>query len=91
MSGKRTRLRRSRRRSRAALAPEITFGFSRFGVWSMVAAASVSWYVWPTTTVSIAPFASGAMSAGIRFTSAEPNRFADLRAASRAPRFDALK
>ena len=48
--------------------------------------ASVSWKVWPTTIVSIAPFASGEISVGSRATSAEPKRFATFAAAARAPR-----
>ncbi len=63
MSGKPTRERRSRRRSRDAFGPKTTFGRWRRGVWSIADAARLPWKVWPTTTVSIAPLASWEMSA----------------------------
>ena len=58
MSGNGTRARRSRSSSIAAFGPYTTFGRSRFGVWSIGAEARLPWNVWPTTTVSMAPFAS---------------------------------
>ena len=86
MSGNGTRARRARSRSIDAFGAYEMFGRSRFGVWSIGAEARLPWKVWPTTTVSIAPFASCEICAGSGFTSAEPKRFATFCAASRAPR-----
>ena len=57
----------------------VTWGGCFFGVLSTGAGAIVPWKFWPTTTVAIAPFASVTQRRGSGFTSASPNRFAELR------------
>ena len=85
ISGNGTFFARSRSSASDASAPGATFGSCRCGVWSTGASASVPWKVWPTTTVSIAPFESAAIGGEICTTSPAPNRFATLRAASSEP------
>ena len=86
ISGKSTRRRSRRRRSSDARGAKMTFARSRFGVWSIGAEASLPWNVCPTTTVSMAPFASCEIGGGIFSSSAEPKRFATFWPASFARR-----
>ena len=79
---------RSRTRASEASAPGATFGGWRFGVLSTGASASVPWNVWPTITVSIAPFESALITALTGFTSAVPKRVATFFAAAAAPAWD---
>ena len=76
---------RSRRSASEASAPGATFGCWRCGVLSTGASASVPWKVWPTITVSIAPFESALITALTGFTSSVPKSVATFFAAALAP------
>ena len=88
ISGNETRSRRARSSSIEAFGAYEILGRSRFGVWSIGAEARLPWKVWPTTTVSIAPFASCEILRGSGSSSAEAKRLATFLAASAAPRRD---
>ena len=80
-----TLLARSRRYATEASAPGATFAGCLCGVLSTGASASVPWNVWPTITVSIAPFESAPTFALSATTSSVPKSVATFFAAASAP------